>query len=100
VQDGTVTDSGRAALGVQVTTVVDRAGDPKGVAVVGVTPGGPAATAGVRTGDVIVAVDDERTPTAQALGAVLADLVPGRTVAVTVVRGPGQEDLEVTLGEL
>jgi putative serine protease PepD len=100
VQNGTVTDSGRAALGVQVTTVVDQGGDPKGVAVVGVTAGGPAATAGIRPGDVIVAVDDQQTPTAQVLGAVLADLTPGQTVTVTVVRGSGQEKLKVTLGEL
>jgi putative serine protease PepD len=99
-RSGTVTDSGRAALGVQVTTVVDQSGDPKGVAVVAVTSGGPAETAGVQPGDVIVAVDQHKTPTAQALGAVLADLEPGRTVPVAVVRGTGQEELKVTLGEL
>jgi S1-C subfamily serine protease len=100
VQDGTVTDSGRAALGVQVTTIVDQSGDPKGVAVIGVTPGGPAATAGIRPGDVIVAVEDQETPTAQALGAVLADRTPGQTVTVTVVRGTDKRDLKVALGEL
>jgi S1-C subfamily serine protease len=100
VQSGTVTDSGRAALGIQATTVVDRSGDPAGVAVVSVTPGGPAETAGVQAGDVVVAVNGNETRTAQALGAVLADLAPGQSVPVTVVRGSGQEELEVTLGEL
>jgi S1-C subfamily serine protease len=100
VKTGTVTDSGRAALGIQATTVVDQAGDPKGVAVAAVTAGGPAETAGIQAGDVIVAVNGKEIPTAQALGAVLADLQPGQTVPVTVVRGTDQQDLKVTLGEL
>jgi putative serine protease PepD len=100
VQNGTVTNSGRAALDVQVTTVVDQAGHPKGVAVVAVTPGGPAATAGIRPGDIIVSIEDQPTLTAQSLGAVLADLRPGQTVRVTIVRGNSQEELKVTLGEL
>jgi putative serine protease PepD len=100
VQNGTVTNSGRAALGVQVTTVVDQAGAPKGVAVVAVTPGGPAATAGIRPGDIIVSIEDQQTPTAQSLGAVLADLKPGQTVRVTIQRGNDRGDVQVTLGEL
>jgi putative serine protease PepD len=100
VQDGTVTNSGRAALGVQVTTVVGRDGKPRGVAVVAVTAGGPADTAGVQPGDIIVALDDKKTPTAQALGAVLADLQPGQTVQMAVQRGSGQEQREITLGQL
>jgi S1-C subfamily serine protease len=100
VASGTVTDSGRAALGIQATTVIDQSGAPKGVAVVAVTPGGPAETAGVQPGDVIVAVNGDQTPTTQALGTVLADLTPGQTVPVTVARGTGRQDLKVTLGEL
>jgi putative serine protease PepD len=100
VQSGTVTDSGRAALGIQATTVLDQSGNPAGVAVVAVTAGGPAEAAGIQPGDVIVAVNGEKTPTTQALGAVLADLTPGQTVPVTVMRGTGQQDLKVTLGEL
>jgi S1-C subfamily serine protease len=100
VKTGTVTDSGRAALGVQVTTVIDEAGDPQGAAVVAVAPGGPAETAGLRPGDIIVELDGKPTPTAQALGAVLAELEPGQTVSVTVTRAGSQEELKITLGEL
>jgi S1-C subfamily serine protease len=100
VATGTVTDSGRAALGVRVTTVVDASGQPQGVGVVDVIPGGPATTAGIRPGDVIVAVDGMQTPTSEALGTVLAELKPGQEVPVTVKRGGAQEDLPVTLGEL
>jgi S1-C subfamily serine protease len=100
VASGTVADSGRAALGVRVTTVVDRSGKPQGVGVVDVIPGGPAEAAGIRPGDVIVSVDGKKTPSPEALGAVLADLEPGQKVTVTVQRGGAEKDLEVTLGEL
>src|SRR3954454_18431640 len=52
ISSGTVTNSGRAALGVRVTTVVDQSGDPQGVGVVDLVPGGPSDTAGIRPGDV------------------------------------------------
>jgi putative serine protease PepD len=100
VKDGVVTDSGRAALGVRVTTVVDQSGKPVGVGVVDVVPGGPAASAGIQPGDVIVSVDGKDTPSSEALGAVLAELKPGDTVPVTVQRGGSPVELEVTLGEL
>jgi S1-C subfamily serine protease len=100
VKDGVVTDSGRAALGVQVRTVVDQSGKPVGVGVVDVVPGDAAAAAGIRPGDVIVAVDGKPTPTSEALGAVLADLKPGDKVPVTLLRGGNQTEVEVTLGEL
>jgi putative serine protease PepD len=97
---GTVTNSGRAALGVHVTTVADQAGQPLGVGVVSVTPGGPAARAGIRPGDIIVAIDGTPTPTAQALGAALAELRPGQKVSVTIERGGTKRQLQVTLGQL
>jgi putative serine protease PepD len=100
IATGTVTDSGRAALGVRVTTVVDQSGKPQGVGVVDVVAGGPAAAAGVQPGDVIVAVNGKETPTPEALGAVLADLKPGDKVPVTVNRSGAEQDLQVTLGEL
>ena len=100
ITDGVVTDSGRAALGIQATTVVDDAGHARAVGVVRVEDGGPAATAGIETGDVIVSVDGHDTPSLQALAAVLADLSIGQTVPVTVLRDGDQQDLQVTLGEL
>jgi S1-C subfamily serine protease len=100
ISSGTVTNSGRAALGLRVTTVLDQAGDPQGVGVVDVVPGGPADMAGIRAGDVILAVNKVKTPTADALGTVLAQLKPGQQVPVTVDRAGKQMDLKVTLGEL
>lgn len=100
VATGTVTSSGRAALGVSATTVTDRSGQPQGVGVVRVTPGGPADKAGIQPGDVIVSVNGGQTPNAQALSALLAGLQVGQTVPVTVRRSGSEQTLQVTLGEL
>jgi putative serine protease PepD len=100
VETGTVTDSGRAALDVRVRTVVDQSGEPIGVGVVDVVPGGAAAAAGIRPGDVILSVDGRSVATSEALGAVLAELKPGDRVPVTVLRGGDKQELEVTLGDL
>ena len=70
-----------------------------GALVVAVTPGGPAATAGVRAGDVIVAIVgeaiDERTPLVEALFAHR----PGETVTVTLARDGQEREVQVTLAE-
>jgi S1-C subfamily serine protease len=100
IRSGKVTNSGRAALGVQVTTVVDQSGQPQGAGVVAVTAGGPADKAGIRPGDVIVSVAGQQTPTVQALAAVLAGLSPGQSVPVVVQRGGKQQKVTVVLGEL
>jgi S1-C subfamily serine protease len=100
VATGTVTSSGRAALNVRVTTVTDQSGQPQGVGVVDVAPGGAADKAGIRPGDVIVSLDGHDTPTAQALSALLAGMRVGDTVPVTVQRSGQQQDLQITLGEL
>jgi S1-C subfamily serine protease len=100
IDDGSVTDSGRAALGVTVTTVTDPSGAPVGVGVVDVVDGGPAAQAGIRAGDVIVAVAGQPTPTVQALAAVLAAQKVGAAVPVEVERDGRRQTVTVTLGSL
>ena len=50
-----------AALGVEVQTVMGPSGQPAGVGVAAVTPGGPAAKAGLRPGDVITAINGTAT---------------------------------------
>jgi S1-C subfamily serine protease len=100
IKAGRVTHSGRAALGVQVRTVVDQSGTPIGAGVVEVVPGGAADAAGIRPGDVIVKVDGKPTPTSEELGTVLAELEPGAKVPVTVLRGGKETDVQVSLGEL
>jgi S1-C subfamily serine protease len=96
-----VTSSGRAALGVEVTTEIAPDGTPAGVGVVAVTSGGPAAKAGIRAGDIITAVNGTATPDSQTLSAVLANLRPGQVASVRVTRASGgTATVKVTLGQL
>ncbi|HEX6933300.1 MAG TPA: trypsin-like peptidase domain-containing protein [Streptosporangiaceae bacterium] len=101
IKFGRVTNSHRAALGVQVRTVAGPDGQPAGAGIVSVLPGGGAAQAGLRPGEVIVAVNRTATPDTETLAAILAGLRPGQRVPVTVVRqGGGKVTVNVTLGQL
>lgn len=101
VSTGKVTDSGLAALDVTVQTVVDAAGQPVGVGVVSVAPGGAAENAGIKPGDVITALDGTATPTGAALTQVLAGLAPGQKVTAKITRPDGSTaTVDVTLGTL
>ncbi len=100
IQAGRVTDSGRAALGVGVTTIADEQGQPAGVGVVSVRPGGPAATAGIQPGDVITEVAGEATPSRGALATVLAQQKVGNEVDVQLTRDGQNRTVRVRLGDL
>lgn len=96
IATGHVERSGRAFLGVRVSSIVGG-----GVLVAGVTPGGPAAKAGIKPGEIIVALDNKPTPTADVLVEVLAKLKPGKRVPVKLLQRDGRTlTVEVTLGEL
>jgi S1-C subfamily serine protease len=64
-----------------------------------VEPGSAAAEAGVRRGDIIVALGDAPVENSGDLLGALRDYRPGDTVDLTVVRDGGEQTLEVTLGE-
>jgi S1-C subfamily serine protease len=101
IKTGHVTSSHRAALGVQVQTVTGPGGQPAGVSIATVTPGGPAASAGLQAGDVITKVNRTATPDTETLATVLAGLRPGQQVPVTVTRADGSTTtVNVTLGQL
>jgi len=94
VKNGKVVNSHRAYLGINI-------GDTgEGVYVGSVSAGTPAAKAGIKAGDVIVAVDGQQTLTSDALGAVLAQHRPGQTVKVKIAHQNGSSaTVNVTLGE-
>jgi putative serine protease PepD len=90
------------SLGAQVVDVsADEAtlkGGPVGARVSGVASGGPAERAGLRTGDVIVQLDDQRLDDAHPLPQVLRSrFKPDQRVTVTYVRGSGSSQLQLTL---
>ncbi len=97
---GRVTRSHRAYLGVsRLATVTDVTGTPLGVLVAAVVPDGPADRAGLKAGDIILAVDSTPIPTAAALQELLAQHQPGDRVTVRVHRADGDQAIAVTLGE-
>ena len=101
IASGRVKESGRAAIGVKVRTVVDVRGNVMGVGVVSVTRGGPAAKAGIAADDVILYVGGVRTPTTTALAEALATLKPGEKVRVEIQRPDGVKKIvTITLGQL
>jgi putative serine protease PepD len=94
IASGRVAPAGRASLGVAVATIVFG-----GVVVQSVQPGGPAARAGIKPGDLIVSVAGQSTPTTDALSSVLATLRPGQTVPVVILSPTGrQSTVQVKLG--
>jgi 2-alkenal reductase len=80
----------------------------RGVVVLGVRRGSPAEQAGIRSfdpqsgtvGDIIIAADGQRTPTAADLTAVFADAGVGTEVTLTIVRGDAERKVKVRLIDL
>lgn len=72
---------------------------PVGLYVGGIVPGSPAAKAGMRPEDVIVALDGKDIETFNDLQTLLAKYQVGDKVIITVVRGGKRLNLNVTLGE-
>jgi len=64
----------------------------------GVQPGGPADRAGIRPGDVIVAINDTQVADVAALVAATAALAPGSRAKVTVTRGRETREVEIVAG--
>jgi Do/DeqQ family serine protease len=74
--------------------------DSRGVLVSGVEPGMPAEKAGVREGDVIIAVNGTRVDDSNSLRNRIAAMSPGTDVALTVLRDGHEEQLHAKLIEL
>jgi S1-C subfamily serine protease len=100
IEHGQVTNSGRAALGITGHNNVSSTGQPSGVTAATVVSGGPADDAGIRAGDVIIAVNNEQTLNLTALTAILASLKPEQEVPVEYSRGGRLNTTTVTLGHL
>jgi putative serine protease PepD len=97
VATGHVSDTGRAYLGVRVA----QAEGAPGAVIAAVEKGGPAAKAGLRTGEAIVSIDGRATPDPEALASVLARKRPGDTASVKLESPTGRgRTVEVTLGRL
>jgi putative serine protease PepD len=95
IGQGKVTNSHRAWLGVEVAATTSG-----GLLVSRVSGGGPAARAGIRPGELLLAVEGTATPDPATLADVLAGLRPGQTVRVALAGpGGGRRTVRVTLGQ-
>jgi membrane-associated protease RseP (regulator of RpoE activity) len=87
----------RAVLGLQLQ--VEPSAKDQGAAVIGVSPGGPAAEAGVVTGDVIVAINGDATTGPNASRDVvehMATIKPDTKVTLKVMRDGKVREFQVT----
>jgi S1-C subfamily serine protease len=62
-------------------------------------PGGPADRAGIRAGDIIIAIGNQRITEQTTFTEALFAQSPGQTVPVIVLRGNNQQTFQVTLAE-
>ena len=90
IQPATLTPEIASQLGLSVQ---------QGVLVYAVTPGTPAAQAGIRPGDVLTAMNGQPLASTGDLQAQLRQLDPGQTVTLTVVRGSQTLSIKVTLSD-
>jgi S1-C subfamily serine protease len=67
--------------------------------VLSLAPDGPAASAGVLIGDIVVALDGRAVGDTDDIQAVLDTHAAGQAVAVSLIRGGAPLDLQVTIGE-
>ena len=103
IEDGTVT---RGYLGVSIqdvsSDIADSVGLPnaRGAIVREPTEDGPAGSAGVRSGDIILEVDGEEIEDALDLSRTIASKAPDSTVELTIWRDGAETTISVTLQQL
>ena len=96
----------RGWIGVKIQGVDDAIaeslslGKSRGALVAGVTEGGPAAKAGIQSGDVIVKFDGRDIKEMRDLPKSVAETAVGKAVDLVVVRKGKEQTLRVTLGRL
>ena len=78
-------------------TVTDGSSQRAAAVLKSVSPGTPAAAAGLRSGDAVVAMDGERVDSSLALVAAIREQAVGTKVTLTIVRDGARQDVAVTL---
>jgi serine protease Do len=73
--------------------------EPRGALISAVNRGGPAETAGIKRGDVIVSFDDKDIKDASSLPPIVADTSPGKNVDVAVIRNGKEMRLKLAVGQ-
>ena len=98
---GQLIDTGKAThaiLGVKVSGQQSSASSTTGATLTEVDANSPAQKVGLKSGDVVTAVDTQRIDDADALIAAVRSHAPGDTVTVTYLRGGASKTARITLG--
>jgi serine protease Do len=96
----------RGYLGVRLSNVTqdvaDRAGlhDTQGAAITRVTPGGPAAQAGLRAGDIIIAFAGRAVSESRVMTRMVGEAQVGARVPIDVIRDGQRRRIEVVIARL
>ena len=98
ISAGRVSAPGRATLGLSASSAVTSSRHRAGAAIASVSADGPAASAGLRPGDVITSVDGSAIEGEAQLAALLAALKPGMQVYLGYTRSGVTRSASVTLG--
>jgi serine protease Do len=99
-------DVTRGWLGIRIQPVTAEIADNlgfkgrKGALVTQPQPDGPAAKAGIKSGDIITSLNGDAVENARTLSKKIAAAVPGTPVKLGVFRQGNEETVQVTLGEL
>ncbi len=102
IQNGKVA---RGYLGVTIQKLTDDLAesfgmqDKEGALVGGVTPEGAADKAGIKTGDIITAVNDKKVKDNTALQMLIGSISPGEEVTLTIIRDGKEQKIVATLDE-
>lgn len=80
-------------------SLLDEVGQQEGLLLIAVEEGGPAESAGLMVGDILLAVGEQRVSDLESLLASLAAERVGTTLVVTLLRGGRREQIEVAVGE-
>jgi serine protease Do len=96
----------RGWLGVRIQSVTDDIAETLGVTgstgalIAGVSPDGPAAKAGIQSGDVVTKFDGKDVTTTRGLPRIVSQTAIGKTVDVEIIRKKQRMTLKVSVGRL
>ncbi len=102
IADGRVIRGYIGADGQDVNTMTSRllGGDYVGaIIILGIAPGGPAADAGLLKNDVLLSINEQTIHGRQSVMDIVADLRPGTTVNVTILRDGKTLSIPIIVGE-
>jgi serine protease Do len=85
-------------LSVDHGALIGPATDASGTSLPAITPKSPAEAAGLKDGDIVLAIEDQTVDAQHPLDAILTSFAPGQTVKMKVLRGTTEMTINVTLG--